>query len=286
MSMRLFYKRTRIRTFYLAYTLRVDFIIVARLSIILLVAADMPRTEKMPHAATKALGTITKALTEANQRAHQWKDVADTRLYYLEALDKSLGNFVEALSRLTDVFGIEVPKTDQVTADSEIHSGEEMYQLASKKALTLMIFLDQLAQEATSVQSTLDDVLSIAVTATLAPVPVSDSTKSKSVMPLTMQSLAEEFNAMGEYRNSSDSGFADDAGYGPQEADTVSHENEGPLRDSGVVQSVAGDHQHAESSEEDESDSEDEGAGPLALTRRVLPHVRPEDKLRQALSSF
>jgi hypothetical protein len=184
--------------------------------------------------AAKQLGTLQKALAEANEIAHQWKEVADTRLHYLSVLDHSLSNFLEAMIEVGSIFDLQIKDPKLRRSHVDVDSGAEIHDLASKKAVILMRYVDQLAAEAAHVQTTLESVLELATQAIAVTTPTADIGPVKRREPITMKTLADELAAI-EEDESDDDGDSEEDEVTARDYGNDSESEEIPLRDSAIV---------------------------------------------------
>jgi len=104
-----------------------------------------------------------RKLNVAQASASEWRTVASNRLLLLAAVDGALNVQLHGLLKIGTIFGASAEDPGVPVADLSRHSADEMTSFILQKIRAAASFTAHLTNEASSLQSTLGGVLSIAL---------------------------------------------------------------------------------------------------------------------------
>lgn len=137
-------------------------------------------------------------LSESQKAAQEWRIVAENRLKLIIWIDGIVDEVVKDLVKVGTIFGVDPSDPGIPLASIGTASGDEASQFVNAKIDAISSFAANLAREARSLQSTLDDTLMIAINATMEKRPTEDLKLSMSSKPAMNRTspLKEVFNEL------------------------------------------------------------------------------------------
>lgn len=118
----------------------------------------------MPHKPSDwrvMLPSLQETIQHERAAAQEWKKVAESRLVFLQHIDKALTLMLGQASRIERVFNVDAPEFGVGEAPRG-SSGEEVARLIRMKMSCLVTFTGNLAQEAQAAEKTIVDVYALA----------------------------------------------------------------------------------------------------------------------------
>lgn len=112
------------------------------------------------------LSETLRLVNDQTESAREWKKVAENRLELLSQIDRQMETHIARLLEVGTVFGVDPTDPGFESANTAVHSGEEVVMMITSKLQAVASFTANLTREAVNLQETLDDTLSIALQAT------------------------------------------------------------------------------------------------------------------------
>lgn len=130
----------------------------------------------MPHKEANwriILPDLQATINKERAAAQEWKKVAESRLVFLQHIDKALTIMIGKAASVERVFNVDAPDV-QIPEAPGGSSGEEVARCVRAKMSALVTFTGNLAQEALAAEQTMVDVYAIAQEALVTNRPTTD----------------------------------------------------------------------------------------------------------------